>query len=76
MAKAETWYNGPWRYVGLSLMAVGIVAAMTAGALAFGRLLPTDIAITIVKVALLAAGLPGFILNMVVVVRRSQNRGA
>jgi len=76
MAIADERRQGPWRYAGLVLMALGVVAVLVVGALAFERVVTVDTAITTVAVSVLLVVLPGFLLHIITVARARRGSGA
>ena len=75
MIKPQKRWKGPWRYAGLLLMGLGVLAALTNGALAFERLITVEKAQAAIFVSVLLLGLPGFVLHMVTVVCRKRGDG-
>lgn len=62
------------RLLGLSIMGMAVVAAITTGALAFKGVVSTDVAITIIAWSVFLGIIPGFILHMIAVVRQSKGQ--
>jgi hypothetical protein len=76
MAIAEQRRKGSWRYAGLVLMAFGVVAVLAIGALAFGKVVTVETAVSAVAASVSLILLPGFLLHIVTVVRARRGSGA
>ena len=68
MTMPREWWKGPWRYAGLLLMGLGVIAGLVTGILAFERLVTVETAYSAMAVSFFVFGLPGFVLHMITVV--------
>jgi len=57
-------------------MALGVVAVLAVGALAFEKVVTVETAVTAVAASVLLVVLPGFLLHIVTVVRARRGSGA
>jgi hypothetical protein len=57
-------------------MALGILAALASGVLAFERLVTVETAYRAIAISVLLLALPGFVLNIITIVRIKGNDGA
>jgi len=76
MTTTRNWWKAPWRYAGLLLMGLAVIAGMTSGALAFGRLITVETAINAVAAFLVLLFLPGFVLHIIAIIRARSSNGA